>query len=226
MVSVEEKNPAESALMAILLMVINIGVVLLMLYQCFLTYRKPPPSSRTKLQRAICAKVFDAVFEQYETPIIGALADEGIDKQACDTVRHGLRELARVIPIAMDVADNVADLTEELRNIGSCGDALDVLDMLLKLATKILGPPAVMKLIKPFTDYANQQVLEYLHKLGAPQQVCDACSMLTDQLPSMLVKGGMKTFTVMFIKLTDLTDISSLGDQLAKVGDFAGDAAQ
>ena len=219
--TLEEKDPAESALMAILLVVINVGVVVLMLYQCFLTFRKPPPSSQTKLQRAICAKLFDAVFEQYENPIMDALAEQGLDEQASAAVKHGLRELARVIPIALDAVDNVAGIIEELQGVSSCGDALDIFDMLLKLAKQIMGPPAVIKLIKPFTDYANKQVLEYLESLGAPEAVRDACIGLVDKLPSVLVKGGMKTFTLMFMSLTDITDIGSLGDKLASITELA-----
>ena len=49
---------------------------------------------------------------------------------------------------------------------------MDVLDMLVGLAKKILGPPAVLKMIKPFTEAAGKQLLDFAHQMDAPATVC------------------------------------------------------
>merc|ERR1712139_484074 len=60
----EDTDGYETGLMVFMLVGINIGVVILCLYQVFLTFRKGPPASQTKLQRKLCLKLFNTVLDR------------------------------------------------------------------------------------------------------------------------------------------------------------------
>ena len=55
---------------AFILVGINVGVVLLSAYQIFLTFRKGPANSQTKLQRKVCVKIFDMALVKNQSAVV------------------------------------------------------------------------------------------------------------------------------------------------------------
>merc|ERR1711871_23031 len=74
-------------------------------------------------------------------------------------------------------------------------------------------------LLKPLCDAVGEQVMQHLQSLGATSAILDACTVLIPKIPTIIVKGGnMRVFVTSFVDLTNITDLASLQDKLASIG--------
>merc|ERR1711966_518108 len=79
-IATETPTVYEKGLMTFILVTINVGVVGLCGYQVLLAFRKGPMDNQTKLQRKVCAKVFDQALAGNEEAIAAAVVGNASDE--------------------------------------------------------------------------------------------------------------------------------------------------
>ena len=208
----EDPTVYEQGLMAFILTAINVGVVLLAAYQIFLTFRQPPKMNQVKLQRKVCVKIFDAALANNTASVDEAcrLISPEHPERLSPVLTQGLRELARLLPIALDTLTDLDKILGELSEMSSLGDAMDVLDKCMKLAAKILGKPRTKALFAPYCKVVSDQVTDHLAALGAPPELLDQFGAMLPGLCQHLVGNGLKSFVNDMMKLTEVNNLDSL----------------
>jgi len=210
----EDPSPAEKGVTAFMLVLINVGVVVLMLYQVFLTFRKPPAVTTVKLQRRICVKLFTAALDSNQEAFTAVCLHQGVPEEHIPTVEAALREVAGALPIALELLDDVSVLVEQLTSIGSITDAMSLVDGLLGIARSVLGPPRMVALFKPYCNMFAEQLVGHLKQHGASDAVLELAEKLVPGLAQFIVGNGMKPFMLQVMSLTKVNDMASLQAQL------------
>lgn len=115
----------------------------------------------------------------------------------------------------MDALEDISSLVPDVQAVGSITDAMDVVDALLNLAKKILGPPRVAALFKPYCDLLGKQILAHVEQMNPGEMVIEACVAAVGSLPKLLVGGGMKHLLKSAADILDPKNFEKLGDMIA-----------
>ena len=215
----EKQTVYESGLMAFILVGINVGVVLLSAYQVFLTFRKGPANSQTKLQRKMCVKMFDMALVKNQSAVVQACNEISPDNSSdlAPVLIEGLREMARLLPIALDTLDNLGDILTDLKEMSSFSDAMDVMDQLLKVAAKVLGPPRMKKLFQPYCTVLADEIRSLLSDMGASEEICETFAEIVPNLAMYLVVTGVKGFMKQMMAITSVNNLADLATVMSQM---------
>ena len=214
-ITTEKSTVYESGLMSALLIGINVGVVVLALYQMVLMFRKGcKGTNQQKLQRKVCVKAFSATLDRNQDTVVAICARYGGTEDHSKLLVKALKATAQALPIALESADNVSVIYQELTKIGSVEDALDTVDMLMRLARELLGDPHLTSLFHLYCARVGECLQSHLKSLGAPGDLVQLCAVVEQTLAQYMVENGIKRFVKDVLQLTSENDLATLETQL------------
>lgn len=176
-------------------------------------------SSQVKLQRKLCAKAFDSLMEGNRAAVVTQCANLGASEEQAQLLIDAMRELVRALPIAMDAMEDLSEILEELQGISSITDSLDVMDGLMGMARKIMGPPRVKAFFMPYCNTVGQQLGGQLENMNAPDEIVQLTARVVPHLAQYLVGGGIKGFVQNVMDLLKVNDAGSMFERISALAE-------
>jgi hypothetical protein len=99
----QDEDPYGAAIMSGLLVAINVGVVILFIYQGYLAFKRPPQPTTAKLQKKVRANVVKGLLEKNSARIVDAAQGIGLSKEQAADMQSALQEILVRLPEAIDM---------------------------------------------------------------------------------------------------------------------------
>ena len=159
----QDEDPYGAALLAGLLMGVNVGTVILFFYQGYLVLTKPPDPSMLKVQKQALINIATKGLAKCQPQIESAVAALGMDEKSAAALSEFLAEAIGRIPVALevmgDIDDIVEDMQESLFNLDKAGE---ILDKVVRVTIKIIGKKVVQRMLVPIVESLLDQLMEQI----------------------------------------------------------------
>ena len=111
----QDEDPYGAAAMTGLLIAVNVGVVVLFMFQGYLAFKKPPAKSTLKLQKKVLMKMVQKGLKEHRPKLIAAVQSLGLAEGEAAAVEQALVEILGRLPVALAMMDEIGDLVDELQ---------------------------------------------------------------------------------------------------------------
>jgi len=197
--SVEEEEPNGKAAMAGLLMAINIGVIVLFIYQTVMAVKAPP--SDPLMVKIINATIAKCVHEATENVhlVVDALGYEEVQAKA---IRSALIKIIKRLPVIINATEEFEAITDEFQ---ACflemKDPTAVITKMVKLTVAIIGENEVAQMFRPIASYMLKTSIKVVaDKCASPGEtltpmIAATSNKIVDFSSACLIKDGLEDFS-------------------------------
>jgi len=190
-------------------MAINIGVVVMFVWQGWLVFKKPPDATQLKLKKKMALKLVQKGIDQNRDRILDAIGSFGFDEQQAKDIEYAVVQMLGRIPVAIAMMDEIDDIVEELQSgVFSIQESGELLEKVLRVAKKLLGKKDCVALFQP---YAVSSVSMLVDSIPGPlsDEARSRAKGLGVGIAQFMVGNGFRPFMSKWIKLME--DIPKYG---------------
>jgi hypothetical protein len=219
----QDEDPYGAAAMSGLLFAINIGVIVIFVYQGYLAFKKPPPASRLKLQKKVAMRLVQEGIDNNRERILAATAGLGLEPAQTKAVEEATVAILGRLPVAISMMDEIDEIIDELQNgIFSLTECMGVVDSMIKVAKKIIGKPAMVKLFHPYAAVVMEELVKRL-PFECSKEGKERIKILGIGISQYMVGNGMRIFLSKWIPIMEGTpSYQTVDDMFRKIDEVYG----
>ena len=209
-----------------LLMMTNIGVLVLFIYQCWKGITETPSDDSMALLDKTKEVAVEAVVTECKKLAVRAIMMLGYEPEEASELRDQFLHMIDRITRAMEAMEDCEQLLDDLSAV-AVGEKspLEVLDSLISISVKILGDDETVELFEPVTGMLLTGAAATLQTVSCAKEITDKLEEQSTTLAEYIVQVGIDDF---FSKWKDhvidslenctIGDSATLGEN---VGEFA-----
>ena len=111
----QDEDPNGAAAMAFLLLVINVGVICLFIYQTYKAFTEPPEDSAALSDLAL--EAIKPALEEARPAVAKAIQAQGFTANEAESIQHALDTALDTFPGMLSAAEDVGSVVENLKSI-------------------------------------------------------------------------------------------------------------
>jgi hypothetical protein len=144
-----------------------------------------------KVQKKICTKLVTQILERQRSQILGAVEYLGLPPEQAGAVESALISILGRLPQCIAQLDAIEGLFEDIQKGMAFTNPLKLLDNLIKIARKIMGPQVCRGLFLPYAETLVSPLLATLESVGVSDGARAECKALTMVLAQYVVGHGI-----------------------------------
>ena len=190
----QDEDPAGLALMSFLLLVINIGVVILFIVQCYKSVsnsRKVQPSLLSKAQ----SMAMEIVVAKCKEQAAAAITLLGYEEDDAHLLRDQCIDMFNKIAAACNALEDCRDIIDDLEEV-ACGKLMPAktVDKFIGVSVKVMGKEETITVFDNFTSCLLNGVSGTMAAAGADVEVTDKLKAFSRPIAGFIVKYGVEDF--------------------------------
>jgi len=206
-----------------MLLFINAAIIILFIYQSYLSWRHP---SKLKSSRRVLVGLANEAFDEWKRILPKACASFGFDEEQSKVAHECLLRTFDDISSAMSLMNELDDVVQDITtHLVAAKDADSAVDSLLKLAVKFCDISIVQKHLEPFTDSVVDNFKDNMASAGCTNQTIERAEALVVNLGPFIVQNGMRSFAVKWVEILELlADPENAENVIESLGELFSDA--